>query len=77
MKNFLLVSIFLILYQVTANLPLTSGSSLQGAFICDSTGGKKYHFKKGCRGLSNCKASIKKLSIGEAKKIGKTLCGWE
>lgn len=46
-------------------------------FICDSKGGKKYHFSKTCRGLSACKSAIKSLSVSDAKRIGKTLCGWE
>lgn len=46
-------------------------------YICDSSGGKKYHYTKICRGLSNCKHEIKKMSLQKAKNAGKTLCGWE
>lgn len=46
-------------------------------YLCDSPGGKKYHFKETCRGLSRCKADIIKVSLEQAKKRGKTLCGWE
>ena len=46
-------------------------------YICNSKYGKKYHFNKNCRGLNACKAEIKKLSLLNAKKKGKTLCGWE
>ncbi len=46
-------------------------------YLCNSPGGKKYHFKKTCRGLSRCKASIIKVTLEEAKNRGKTLCGWE
>lgn len=47
------------------------------AYLCDSPGGTKYHYTKNCRGLSNCKHKIIKVSLSEAKKRGKTLCGWE
>lgn len=49
----------------------------EDVYICDSKSGKKYHFTKTCRGLNACKASIKKLSLTDAKKLGKDLCGWE
>lgn len=37
----------------------------------------KIPFKKDCNGLSACKAQIKKLTLTDAKKPGKDLCGWE
>lgn len=46
-------------------------------YLCDSSGGKKYHFTKSCRGLSNCEHKIIKVSLKKAKGMGKTLCGWE
>lgn len=46
-------------------------------FICGNKGAKKYHYKEDCRGLSNCKHDVKKVSISEAKGYGLTLCGWE
>jgi len=46
-------------------------------FVCNGKSSKRYHFKKNCRGLSNCRSSISEVSIEEAKKRGRTLCGWE
>jgi hypothetical protein len=46
-------------------------------YICNSTGAKKYHYKKNCRGLSNCKKEVKEISLEAAKDRGRTLCGWE
>jgi hypothetical protein len=46
-------------------------------YICTGKYSKKYHYKKSCRGLSNCKSSIKKVTLIEAKNIKRTLCGWE
>jgi 5-bromo-4-chloroindolyl phosphate hydrolysis protein len=49
----------------------------QTVYLCDSAGGKKYHYNEHCRGLSNCQHRIIKVTLEEAKKRGKTLCGWE
>lgn len=46
-------------------------------YLCNSSGGKKYHYSKNCRGLSNCKAQIIKVTIQKAQTLGKDLCGWE
>jgi hypothetical protein len=46
-------------------------------YICNSTGAKKYHLKEDCRGLRNCQHRVVKMTLEEAKKRGKTLCGWE
>jgi hypothetical protein len=45
------------------------------AYIC--TGAKKYHLSSKCRGLSSCQHKIIKMSLTEAQKSGRTLCGWE
>lgn len=46
-------------------------------YICQSKGGKKYHYKEDCRGLGTCSHKIEKLTLKQAKAAGKTLCGWE
>lgn len=46
-------------------------------YICFSKGAKKYHYNKFCIGLTNCKHTIKKVSLSEAKELGLSLCGWE
>jgi len=46
-------------------------------YICQGKYSKKYHLSKTCRGLSNCKAAIVKVTLSDAKQKGKTLCGWE
>lgn len=67
--KFLAISIMMLL--------VTAGNVDDKVFICDSKGGKRYHLSKGCRGLSNCKAEIKEVSLESAKNDGKTLCGYE
>lgn len=46
-------------------------------YLCNSKGGKKYHYTKNCRGLSNCDHEIIRVSVEKAKNLGKELCGWE
>lgn len=55
---------------------LTSFSS-SDVYICVSPGAKKYHYNENCRGLSNCKHEIRKVSKSEALDKGLGLCGWE
>lgn len=67
-KNILLLFIFV----------LTSFTSLESdVYICVSKGAKRYHFTKTCKGLSNCKHTIKHVMLSEAKDLSLTLCGWE
>jgi 5-bromo-4-chloroindolyl phosphate hydrolysis protein len=51
--------------------------SADTVYVCDSRNAKKYHYSSACRGLSNCSYRIVKITLEEAKKQGKTLCGWE
>lgn len=46
-------------------------------YLCNSDGGKKYHYSSSCRGLSNCQHKIIQTTLEKAKKAGKTLCKWE
>jgi hypothetical protein len=46
-------------------------------YICDSSGGKKYHLDPNCKGLHSCSHKIVRLTLEQAKKRGKTLCGYE
>lgn len=39
----------------------------QMVYICNSMSSKRYHYKKDCAGLKNCKDSIVKVSIRKAK----------
>ncbi len=46
-------------------------------YICKGPQSKKYHYKKDCRGLSNCSTGTYSVSLSEAKKLGRSICGWE
>lgn len=55
----------------------TTYTDSKTVYICDSSNGKKYHYKSDCRGLSNCQHRIVKTTLAIARGDGKTLCGWE
>ncbi|MDO6676471.1 hypothetical protein Q4517_13045 [Tenacibaculum sp. 1_MG-2023] len=46
-------------------------------YICSSVASTKYHFKKNCRGLSQCKTTIKESTEKKVRKYGRLLCKWE
>lgn len=69
----LFINVILLLVFISA----TSFYSINTVYICTGKYSKKYHYVSDCRGLSNCKSSIKEVSLTEAKNIGRTLCGWE
>ncbi|MCW5521121.1 hypothetical protein J1N09_14830 [Aureitalea sp. L0-47] len=54
-----------------------SDTSLTDVYICKGPYSKKYHYDKNCRGLSNCSTSIYKITLTDAKQMGRSLCGWE
>lgn len=57
---------------------LTSFSvDLSEVYICKGPKSTKYHYKKNCRGLNSCSTDIYSVSLSDAKKSGRTLCGWE
>ena len=68
MKKLLLLAIL---------LGLTSFTTEADVYLCNSKGGKKYHFTKDCQGLRNCQAEIIKVTLSDAKSKGKTICGYE
>lgn len=49
----------------------------KGVYLCDSPNATKYHYIENCRGLKACKHPIIQVTLEEARKMRKTLCGWE
>ncbi len=50
-------------YYVFISLNLNHKAAESDVYLCESVGGKKYHYTKNCRGLSNCKHEIIKVSL--------------
>lgn len=56
---------------------ITSFDSVESkVYICNGKYSKKYHYSEKCRGLSNCKSSIEKVTLKYAKNIRRILCEW-
>jgi hypothetical protein len=51
--------------------------NVNSVYICNGKSSKKFHYKINCRGLSNCSTKIELVSLADAKKLGRTVCGWE
>lgn len=73
----LTITLLITFFTLTSFSTQTEYAPETSVYLCDSSGGKKYHHNKSCRGLSNCQHEIIKVTLEEAKKRGKTLCGWE
>ena len=46
-------------------------------YICNSRAAKKYHLNHNCPSLDNCKSEVISITLAEAKKDGRSLCGFE
>ena len=68
-----------LLYLLILVFGLNTGANYYQAsvYLCDSAGGKKYHLTKNCRGLSNCRHEVVKVTLKKAQSLGKTHCGHE
>ena len=70
MKRLLSVILF-VLASVT-----TFGSGDTYVYICTGPQSAKYHKTSTCRGLDKCSKEIKKVTVKEARSIGRTPCGY-
>ena len=62
---------------VTVFAVLMMACGTKEAYVCDSKGAQRYHFKETCKGLKNCSYRIRKTTEDSAREEGKTLCRWE
>ena len=65
----------LVLFSVSGISMLFSTN--RNVYICKGKSSERYHLDKECRGLKNCSTDIYSVSLEEARKLGRTLCGWE
>lgn len=62
----------------TLSLALLSiNTETDSVYICNGSASTKYHLSPKCRGLVRCTTLIEEIPIDEAKKKGRTLCGYE
>ncbi len=75
MKTILATLILFSLTSFAQQKPVAPTST--NVYICNSKNAPKYHLKSNCKGLTNCSYKTKKITLNEAKKMGRTLCRWE
>ena len=63
------------LLLIFASLILSAcAQSSDTVYICKGRYAKVYHTSANCSGLTNCKGGIEKVSLFEAKAMGRTPC---
>lgn len=75
--KFIIPKIVLLVALVAYPILLENTTEEKSVYICNGKYSKKYHYTKYCRGLSNCKSTITKVSLTKAKNKGRKICGWE
>lgn len=45
-------------------------------YVCMGSQSKRYHKTPQCMGLSKCSKEVKEITLEEAKKMGRTPCGY-
>ncbi|HBD94139.1 MAG TPA: hypothetical protein DC057_08210 [Spirochaetia bacterium] len=67
-------SYFLVLVLIFVLINSSQVASEENVYICTGNYSKVYHSIENCKGLRNCKAEIKSVSLSKAKKMGRRAC---
>lgn len=62
------------LSMLLLGLMLSSNVSSQKVWVCMSSGAECYHKERKCKGLCNCRKTIKEVTLEEAKEMGRRPC---
>ena len=74
--SILVLAIALIGLNACAEANASEQKKEEKVYICTGKYAKRYHKKENCRGLKSCKGDIEYIPLSEAKKQGKTPCGY-
>ena len=55
-------------------LLLASCAEDKGVYICTGRTAKRYHKAENCQGLNRCSGEVRKVTIDEARRYGRTPC---
>lgn len=69
MKKFLILLVMGLAFTAYA-----SNASKEKVFICTGGSSQCYHKSETCKGLCNCRASIKEITLEDAEKMGRRPC---
>ncbi|MDO9152951.1 MAG: hypothetical protein Q7U47_04460 [Paludibacter sp.] len=56
-------------------IPLLSNENIK-VYVCTSIASKRYHKSTECEGMQACKAIMRIVTLDDAKRFGKTPCGF-
>lgn len=66
-----------IVFLLIFTLSISTNSQSNTVYLCNGPGSKKYHYIPHCRGLKSCSTQLEKVSLAEARRRGRSLCGYE
>ncbi len=73
------IGLFFIVVMLVSSISCDKNSDEQSStrfvYICTGGSATKYHSRKTCKGLGNCKGEISAVSMGTATSQGRTACG--
>ena len=78
MHKTILISVALFLGQLFVAQPIGGASTAAEkdnyVYICTGKSSKRYHKTDRCKGLDNCKGTVKKVTLSQAEDKGRTPC---
>lgn len=72
------IGLFFIVVMLVSSISCDKNSDEQSStrfvYICTGGSATKYHSRKTCKGLGNCKGEVKAVSMSTATSQGRTAC---
>ena len=73
MKKLLLLAVMAMAFT-SADMPQPTQEQTTYVYVCTGPSSKRYHRTPNCSGLNRCSREIKKITLQEAEKKGRTAC---
>ena len=77
MKYFISKIIIVLTVMLVGAMAYSSNMTTTYVYVCNGPSSKAYHYSPNCKGLQKCSKQIVKITLDEAKKKGRKLCGYE
>lgn len=72
--NLTMMKTLLFSFMLLLAVPLSTNCQSERVYICTGSSSKAYHRTSYCRGLNNCRASVKAVSKATAVQMGRVPC---
>lgn len=73
MKKLLLLAVMAMAFT-SADMPQPTQEQTTYVYVCTGPSATRYHRTPDCSGLNRCSREIKKITLAEAEKKGRTAC---